>query len=80
MRLTPERDSWLEKDIVFMADNEQQELTIPHELAILPLRGVVVYPMMWLPLTIGQERSIHLVDDALAEDARPTPYRVGHFT
>ncbi|MEJ5199820.1 MAG: LON peptidase substrate-binding domain-containing protein, partial [Anaerolineae bacterium] len=51
-----------------MADNEQ-ELTIPHELPILPLRGVVVYPMMWLPLTIGQGRSIRLVDDALA-DAR----------
>jgi len=50
-----------------MADNEQQELTIPHELAVLPLRGVVVYPMMWLPLTIGQERSIRLVDDALAD-------------
>ncbi len=50
-----------------MADTEHQELTIPHELAILPLRGVVVYPMMWLPLTIGQERSIRLVDDALAD-------------
>ena len=50
-----------------MADNEQQELAIPHELPILPLRGVVVYPMMWLPLTIGQERSIRLVDDALAD-------------
>ncbi len=50
-----------------MADTEHQELTIPSELAILPLRGVVVYPMMWLPLTIGQERSIRLVDDALAD-------------
>jgi ATP-dependent Lon protease len=39
-----------------MAD--EQELIIPRELPILPLRGVVVYPMMWLPLTIGQERSI----------------------
>ncbi len=46
---------------------DEQELTIPHELPILPLRGVVVYPMMWLPLTIGQERSIRLVDDALAD-------------
>jgi ATP-dependent Lon protease len=50
-----------------MADSEQQELMVPHELAVLPLRGVVVYPMMWLPLTIGQERSIRLVDDALAD-------------
>ena len=40
---------------------------ISDDLPLLPLRGVVVYPMMWLPLTIGQERSIHLVDDALPE-------------
>lgn len=50
-----------------MADNEQNAVNIPAELPVLPLRGVVVYPMMWLPLTIGQERSIRLVDDALVE-------------
>src|SRR5512139_2982046 len=52
-----------------MSVAEQNELTIPAELPILPLRGVVVYPMMWLPLTIGQERSIRLVDDALVDIA-----------
>src|SRR5512137_503469 len=52
-----------------MSVAEQNELTIPAELPILPLRGVVVYPMMWLPLTIGQERSIRLVDDALVDVA-----------
>ena len=35
------------------------------DLPVLPLRGIVVYPMMWLPLTIGQERSIKLVEDTL---------------
>ena len=48
---------------------EVGELTIPSELPVLPLRGVVVYPMMWLPLTVGQERSIRLVDEALVESA-----------
>ncbi|MDH7485526.1 MAG: endopeptidase La [Anaerolineae bacterium] len=43
-------------------------LGIPSELPILPLRGVVVYPMMWLPLTVGQPRSIRLVDDVVVED------------
>lgn len=47
--------------------NDSNEFMIPTELPILPLRGVVVYPMMWLPLTVGQERSIRLVDDALVE-------------
>ncbi len=51
-------------------DNEQMDISIPAELPVLPLRGVVVYPMMWLPLTVGQERSIRLVDDALVDSAQ----------
>ena len=38
------------------------------DLPVLPLRGVVVYPMMWLPLPIGQRRSIRLVEDNLPEN------------
>ena len=37
------------------------------DLPVLPLRGIVVYPMMWLPLTIGQGRSIQLVEDSLPQ-------------
>ena len=43
---------------------------IPSELPILPLRGVVVYPQTAVPLTIGQPRSIQLVDDVVSEDVR----------
>lgn len=39
---------------------------IPTELPILPLRGIVVYPETGVPLTIGQQRSIKLVDEAVA--------------
>ena len=38
---------------------------IPSQLPILPLRGVVVYPHTAVPLTIGQPRSITLVDDVV---------------
>jgi ATP-dependent Lon protease len=41
------------------------DLTIPDNLAILPLRGVVVYPLTAIPLTVGQPRSVRLVDDAV---------------
>ncbi|MBN1264111.1 MAG: endopeptidase La [Anaerolineales bacterium] len=41
---------------------------IPEELPILPLRGVVVYPHTAVPLTIGQTRSIQLVDDVVQGD------------
>ena len=45
--------------------------TIPFRLLpILPLRGLVVYPQTAVPLTIGQPRSIRLVDDVMAGDER----------
>lgn len=40
----------------------------PESLPILPLRGVVVFPQTAVPLTVGQTRSIHLVDDVVAGD------------
>ena len=42
-----------------------QQIEIPEELPILPLRGEVVYPATAKPLTVGQPRSVKLVDDAL---------------
>ena len=40
----------------------------PSVLPILPLRGVVVYPNTAVPLTVGQTRSIKLVDDVVGGD------------
>jgi len=40
----------------------------PDVLPILPLRGVVVYPNTAVPLTVGQPRSIRLVDDVVGGD------------
>ena len=55
------------------ASNEAQagdddKMTLPDVLPILPLRGVVVYPDTAVPLTVGQPRSIKLVDDVVAGD------------
>ncbi|MBL8152613.1 MAG: endopeptidase La [Anaerolineae bacterium] len=49
-------------------DNRRPALDIPENLPILPLRGVVVYPQTAIPLTVGQPRSIKLVDDVIAGD------------
>lgn len=50
----------------FGVEDEDEPLPeIPGELPILPLRGLVVYPQTGVPLTIGQPRSIRLVDDAV---------------
>ncbi len=43
---------------------------IPHILPILPLRGLVVYPQTAVPLTIGQPRSIRLVDEVMEGEER----------
>jgi ATP-dependent Lon protease len=45
-------------------EEEGEEIEVPEELAILPLRGVVVYPLTFQALNVGQPRSIKLVDDA----------------
>jgi ATP-dependent Lon protease len=42
---------------------EVETVKYPEVLPILPLRGVVVYPQTAVPLTIGQMRSIKLVDE-----------------
>jgi ATP-dependent Lon protease len=51
---------------------EQKKLqdNIPSLLPILPLRGLVVYPETAVPLTIGQPRSIRLIDDVVAGEER----------
>ncbi|MEZ4667993.1 MAG: endopeptidase La [Anaerolineae bacterium] len=50
------------------AVTESNQPDIPTVLPILPLRGLVVYPQTAIPLTVGQPRSIKLVDDVIAGD------------
>lgn len=50
--------------------NSGTNSTIPSELPILPLKGVVVYPLTVLPLNVGQARSLRLVDDVVKETNR----------
>src|SRR5574337_572562 len=47
------------------ATSPDDEPVIPDTLAILPLRGLVVYPLTAIPLAVGQPRSVKLVDDAV---------------
>ncbi|MBA4419710.1 MAG: endopeptidase La [Anaerolinea sp.] len=50
-------------------DPEEELLAnLPQDMPILPLRGVVVYPDTTVPLTIGQPRSIRLIDDVVSKD------------
>ena len=47
---------------------ETEELKIPDQLPLLPVRDVVVFPYMILPLFVGREMSVSSVEHALAND------------
>jgi ATP-dependent Lon protease len=44
------------------------DVEIPKTLPVLPLKDTVVFPDSMLPLAIGQERSIQLIDDVVSGD------------
>src|SRR6476660_1612171 len=45
-----------------------QQVQIPNELPVLPLRDIVIYPFMIVPLFVSREKSIRAVDEALGEN------------
>jgi ATP-dependent Lon protease len=49
-------------------ETAEAEASTTETLPILPLRDAVVFPESMTPLAIGQERSIQLVDEAVASD------------
>ncbi|MDQ3820795.1 MAG: LON peptidase substrate-binding domain-containing protein, partial [Acidobacteriota bacterium] len=51
-----------------MSDGGEQQLQIPGELPVLPLRDIVIYPFMIVPLFVSREKSIRAVDEALGEN------------
>jgi ATP-dependent Lon protease len=44
----------------------ERPLSIPSELAVLPLRDTVLFPNSFMPLAVARESSVRLVDDAVA--------------
>ncbi len=61
--LIDEMDDEDSLDLDDVIDHDESDL--PDELPILPLRGLVVYPQTIVPLTVGQPRSIRLVDEVI---------------
>ena len=65
-----------EDDLDFMpiiplneTDNENlNDIEIPKELPVLPLRNTVLFPGVVLPITVGRDKSIKAVNDAYKAD------------
>lgn len=51
-----------------IAEVTDEQIKIPDVLPILPLRDIVIFPYMIVPLFVSRERSIRAVDQALAEN------------
>jgi ATP-dependent Lon protease len=54
------------------ADKEEkgreEKISVPNEIAILPLRGTVLFPDLILPIMVGRKRSVRLIDEAMDSD------------
>src|SRR5918911_1492318 len=59
--------SILESEEVQIEQSEEQ-VKLPATLPVLPLRDIVIFPYMIVPLFVQRERSIRAVDQALAEN------------
>ncbi|MCK4738812.1 MAG: endopeptidase La [Deltaproteobacteria bacterium] len=60
------KDDYIDSDLE--PAKEGEELIIPDVLPLLPIRDIVIFPFMIVPLFVGRERSISAVDAALSKD------------
>src|SRR5437588_971062 len=47
---------------------KEEAITIPDVLPVLPLKDLVIFPFIIVPLSVSREKSINAVDQALAEN------------
>ncbi|OGS21714.1 MAG: endopeptidase La [Elusimicrobia bacterium RIFOXYA2_FULL_39_19] len=50
------------------AEKAEKKLVIPNNLPLLPVRDVVVFPFMVVPLAVGRDKSIKALEIAMATD------------
>lgn len=60
----------IEEFPIALAESDAIEplMQIPPELPVLPLRDIVIYPFMIVPLFVSRDRSIRAVEEALKND------------
>ena len=56
------------EDIIDIIQEDDESIDLPETLPLLPVRDIVVFPYMVLPIFVGRDRSIRAVDAAMAKD------------
>jgi ATP-dependent Lon protease len=59
--------SIIESELV-QVDSSDEKVQIPDVIPVLPLRDIVIFPFMIVPLFVQRERSIRAVESALSEN------------
>src|SRR5262245_12233199 len=60
--------SLIEPEEIQIPEQNDEQLKLPDSLPVLPLRDIVIFPYMIVPLFVQRERSIRAVEQALAEN------------
>jgi len=56
------------KTSVNVDDKQSKQQTIPDELPVLPVRNLVLFPYTVSSISVGQERSLRLLESVIADD------------
>src|SRR5438552_3472538 len=58
----------MKRDFEELDDIQQKVQTIPEQLPILPVRDAVIFPNAVIPLTVGRESSVRLINEVQQKD------------
>ncbi len=51
-----------------MKGSKNKKVSVPDIISILPLRDAVLYPELMIPLVVGRDRSVKLIEDSIKND------------
>ncbi|MGD8264092.1 MAG: hypothetical protein PVJ22_17140, partial [Desulfobacterales bacterium] len=55
-------------DLINIIEDDEKELELPSILPLMPVRDVVIFTDMLLPLFVGRERSVRAVQEAVSKE------------
>ena len=55
-------------DLISIIEEDEPETVIPTTLPMMPVRDVVIFTDMLLPLFVGREKSVNAIEESIAKD------------